>query len=101
MQVNAVSPKAFEPALGMVGRGGAVLLNGVTVRGAIEGTRRDLQEAVFRRRLQPLAAGCAGRKPLLQVKCFTRADTACRNRSQAATLSEVTQFICKMRRGPS
>jgi len=55
VQVNAVSPKAFEPALGMVGRGGAVLLNGVTVRGAIEGTRRDLQEAVFRRRLQPLA----------------------------------------------
>jgi propanol-preferring alcohol dehydrogenase len=61
--VTAVSPKAFEQALGMVGRGGTVslnglppgdfplsifdtVLNGVTVRGSIVGTRLDLQEAL-------------------------------------------------------
>ena len=60
--VTAVSPKAFEQALGMVGRGGTVslnglppgdfplsifdtVLNGVTIRGSIVGTRLDLQEA--------------------------------------------------------
>ena len=59
--VTAVSPKAFEQALGMVSRGGTVslnglppgdfpldifgmVLNGITVRGSIVGTRLDLQE---------------------------------------------------------
>jgi len=61
--VTAVSPKAFEQALGMVGRGGTVsltglppgdfplsifntVLNGITVRGSIVGTRLDLHEAL-------------------------------------------------------
>jgi propanol-preferring alcohol dehydrogenase len=61
--VTAVSPKAFEQAMGMVARGGTVslnglppgtfplsifdtVLNGVTVRGSIVGTRLDLQEAL-------------------------------------------------------
>ena len=61
--VTAVSPKAFEQAMGMVGRGGTVslvglppgdfalsifntVLNGITVRGSIVGTRLDLQEAL-------------------------------------------------------
>ena len=63
MLVTAVSPKAFEQAMGMVGRGGTVslvglppgnfplsifdtVLNGITVRGSIVGTRLDLQEAL-------------------------------------------------------
>lgn len=61
--VTAVSPKAFEQGMGMVARGGTVslnglppgdfplsifdtVLNGVTVRGSIVGTRLDLQEAL-------------------------------------------------------
>ncbi|WP_158913206.1 alcohol dehydrogenase AdhP [Caulobacter sp. S45] len=61
--VTAVSPKAFQQAMGMVRRGGTVslnglppgdfplsifdtVLNGVTVRGSIVGTRLDLQEAL-------------------------------------------------------
>ncbi|TDX25473.1 propanol-preferring alcohol dehydrogenase [Modicisalibacter xianhensis] len=61
--VTAVSPKAFEQSLGMVRRGGTVslnglppgdfplpifdmVLNGITVRGSIVGTRLDLQEAL-------------------------------------------------------
>lgn len=61
--VTAVSPKAFEQALGLVRRGGTVSLNGlppgsfplpifdmvlkgITVRGSIVGTRLDLQEAL-------------------------------------------------------
>ncbi len=61
--VTAVSPKAFEQALGMVRRGGTValnglppgdfplpifdmVLNGITVRGSIVGTRLDLQESL-------------------------------------------------------
>ncbi|CAN7177388.1 alcohol dehydrogenase AdhP [Pseudoxanthomonas sp. LjRoot168] len=61
--VTAVSPKAFEQAIGMVRRGGTVslnglppgqfpldifgmVLNGITVRGSIVGTRLDLQEAL-------------------------------------------------------
>jgi propanol-preferring alcohol dehydrogenase len=61
--VTAVSPTAFAQALGMVGRGGTVslnglppgefalpifdtVLNGITVRGSIVGTRLDLQEAL-------------------------------------------------------
>jgi propanol-preferring alcohol dehydrogenase len=61
--VTAVSPKAFEQAIGMAGRGGTValtglppgtfplsifdtVLNGITVRGSIVGTRLDLQEAL-------------------------------------------------------
>ena len=61
--VTAVSPKAFEQAMGMVGRGGTMslvglppgdfplsifntVLNGITVRGSIVGTRLDLQEAL-------------------------------------------------------
>lgn len=61
--VTAVSPKAFEQALGMVRRGGTValtglppgsfplpifdmVLGGITVRGSIVGTRLDLQEAL-------------------------------------------------------
>ena len=61
--VTAVSPNAFEQALGMVRRGGTislnglppgsfplpifdVVLNGITVRGSIVGTRLDLQEAL-------------------------------------------------------
>jgi propanol-preferring alcohol dehydrogenase len=61
--VTAVSPIAFEQALGMVARGGTValnglppgdfplsifnmVLNGVTVRGSIVGTRLDLQESL-------------------------------------------------------
>jgi alcohol dehydrogenase, propanol-preferring len=61
--VTAVSPKAFEQALHMADRGGTValnglppgdfslsifdtVLNGITVRGSIVGTRLDLQEAL-------------------------------------------------------
>lgn len=61
--VTAVSAKAFEQALGMVRRGGTValnglppgsfplpifdvVLNGITVRGSIVGTRLDLVEAL-------------------------------------------------------
>ena len=61
--VTAVSPKAFEQAIGMVRRGGTVSLtglppgqfpldifgmvfNGITVRGSIIGTRLDLQESL-------------------------------------------------------
>ncbi len=61
--VTAVSRSAFSQALGMVGRGGTVsltglppgdfplsifdtVLNGITVRGSIVGTRLDLQEAL-------------------------------------------------------
>lgn len=61
--VTAVSPKAFAQALGLVRRGGTValnglppgdfplsifdtVLNGITVRGSIVGTRLDLQEAL-------------------------------------------------------
>jgi propanol-preferring alcohol dehydrogenase len=61
--VTAVSPKAFEQAMGMVRRGGTMslvglppgdfplsifntVLNGITVRGSIVGTRLDLQEAL-------------------------------------------------------
>ena len=61
--VTAVSPIAFEQAMGMVRRGGTValnglppgdfplsifdmVLNGVTVRGSIVGTRLDLKEAL-------------------------------------------------------
>ncbi|QDG94359.1 alcohol dehydrogenase AdhP (plasmid) [Rhizobium sp. NIBRBAC000502774] len=61
--VTAVSPKAFQQALGMVARGGTVslnglppgdfplsifdtVLNGITVRGSIVGTRLDLQESL-------------------------------------------------------
>ncbi len=61
--VTAVSPAAFEQAQGMVRRGGTVslvglppgsfpldifgmVLNGITVRGSIVGTRLDLQESL-------------------------------------------------------
>ena len=61
--VTAVSRKAFEQALGMVRRGGTIslnglppgdfplpifsmVLNGITVRGSIVGTRLDLQESL-------------------------------------------------------
>ncbi len=61
--VTAVSEKAFEQAVGMIGRGGTValnglppgdfplnifgmVLNGITVRGSIVGTRLDLQESL-------------------------------------------------------
>lgn len=61
--VTAVSPKAFEQAVGMVRRGGTVsltglppgqfpldiwgmVINGITVRGSIVGTRLDLQESL-------------------------------------------------------
>jgi len=61
--VTAVSSKAFQQALGMVRRGGTVslnglppgdfplsifdtVLNGITVRGSIVGTRLDLQESL-------------------------------------------------------
>jgi len=61
--VTAVSAKAFQQALGMVRRGGTVslnglppgdfplsifdtVLNGITVRGSIVGTRLDLQESL-------------------------------------------------------
>ena len=61
--VTAVSPKAFEQAIGMAARGGTIalnglpagdfplsifnmVLNGVTVRGSIVGTRLDLQESI-------------------------------------------------------
>ncbi len=61
--VTAVSPKAFEQAIGMAARGGTIalnglppgdfplsifnmVLNGVTVRGSIVGTRLDLQESL-------------------------------------------------------
>lgn len=61
--VTAVSPKAFEQALGMVRRGGTValnglppgsfplpifdmVLNGITLRGSIVGTRIDMSEAL-------------------------------------------------------
>ncbi|MDQ8034910.1 alcohol dehydrogenase AdhP [Bordetella genomosp. 1] len=61
--VTAVSPKAFQQAMGMVARGGTISLNGlppgdfplpifdvvlsgITVRGSIVGTRLDLQESL-------------------------------------------------------
>ncbi|RZF60964.1 alcohol dehydrogenase AdhP [Sphingomonas populi] len=61
--VTAVSEKAFEQAIGMIARGGTValnglppgdfplnifgmVLNGITVRGSIVGTRLDLQESI-------------------------------------------------------
>lgn len=61
--VTAVSPKAFEQAMGMTARGGTIslnglppgdfplpifstVLNGLTVRGSIVGTRLDLQESL-------------------------------------------------------
>lgn len=61
--VTAVSPKAFEQAQGMLRRGGTLVLNGlppgdfplpifgtvlngITVRGSIVGTRQDLQESL-------------------------------------------------------
>jgi propanol-preferring alcohol dehydrogenase len=61
--VTAVSPKAFEQAIGVTARGGTValnglppgdfplnifglVLNGITVRGSIVGTRLDLQESI-------------------------------------------------------
>lgn len=61
--VTAVSPRAFEQAIGMARRGGTITLNGlppgkfdlsifdmvldgITVRGSIVGTRKDLQEAL-------------------------------------------------------
>jgi alcohol dehydrogenase, propanol-preferring len=61
--VTAVSTKAFEQAIGVVRRGGTValnglppgtfplsifdtVLNGITIRGSIVGTRLDLQEAL-------------------------------------------------------
>jgi len=61
--VTAVSPKAFEQAIGMLRRGGTMslvglppgsfpldifgmVLNGITVRGSIVGTRLDLQESL-------------------------------------------------------
>jgi propanol-preferring alcohol dehydrogenase len=61
--VTAVSPIAFQQAMGMVRRGGTVslnglppgdfplsifdtVLNGITIRGSIVGTRLDLQEAL-------------------------------------------------------
>lgn len=61
--VTAVSPKAFEQAVGLVRRGGTVtlnglppgtfpldifgmVLNGITVRGSIVGTRLDLEESL-------------------------------------------------------
>ncbi|BAK65368.1 Zn-dependent alcohol dehydrogenase [Sphingobium sp. SYK-6] len=61
--VTAVSPKAFQQAMGMARRGGTVslnglppgdfpvsifdtVLNGTTIRGSIVGTRLDLQEAL-------------------------------------------------------
>ncbi len=61
--VTAVSSKAFQQALGMVSRGGTIalnglppgdfplpifemVLNGITVRGSIVGTRLDLQELI-------------------------------------------------------
>ncbi len=61
--ITAVSPKAFGQALGMVRRGGTVslvglppgdfplpifdmVLNGITVRGSIVGSRLDLQESL-------------------------------------------------------
>ncbi len=61
--VTAVSPKAFEQAIGMARRGGTIALNGlppgkfdlsifdmvldgITVRGSIVGTRKDLQESL-------------------------------------------------------
>lgn len=61
--VTAVSPKAFEQAMGMCARGGTIslnglppgdfplpifstVLNGLTVRGSIVGSRLDLQESL-------------------------------------------------------
>ena len=61
--VTAVSPQAFEQAIGTLRRGGTMVLNGlppgkfdlsifdmvldgITVRGSIVGTRKDLQEAL-------------------------------------------------------
>jgi len=61
--VTAVSPKAFSQAVGMVRRGGTVslnglppggfpldifnlVLNGITVRGSIVGTRSDLRDSI-------------------------------------------------------
>jgi propanol-preferring alcohol dehydrogenase len=91
--VTAVSPKAFAQAMGMVRRGGTVslnglppgdfplsifdtVLNGITVRGSIVGTRLDLQEA--------LAFAADGR-----VKAIV----------QAAALKDVNSIFDRMQRG--
>jgi propanol-preferring alcohol dehydrogenase len=91
--VTAVSPKAFEQAIGMVGRGGTValtglppgtfplsifdtVLNGITVRGSIVGTRLDLQEA--------LAFAAEGK-----VKATV----------EAAALEDINKVFARMRQG--
>ena len=91
--VTAVSPKAFEQAIGMVARGGTMslnglppgdfpldifgmVLNGITVRGSIVGTRLDLQES-----LDFAARG--------QVKATIH----------TARLEDVNDVFAKMRRG--
>lgn len=91
--VTAVSPKAFQQALGMVARGGTVtlngmppgdfplsiidtVLNGVTVRGSIVGTRLDLQET-----LEFAAEG--------KVKATVATDT----------LENINEIFDRMRRG--
>ena len=76
--VTAPSPKAFEQALSMVRRGGTIVLNGlppgsfplpiidmvlngITLRGSIVGTRLDLQEALA-------LAGEGAVKPTVQME---------------------------------
>jgi propanol-preferring alcohol dehydrogenase len=91
--VTAVSPTAFEQAIGMVGRGGTValtglppgtfplsifdtVLNGITVRGSIVGTRLDLQEAL----------GFAGEGKV-------------RSTVETASLEGINEVLARMRRG--
>ena len=91
--VTAVSPKAFEQALGMVRRGGTVslnglppgnfpldifgmVLNGITVRGSIVGTRLDLQESLqfaAEGRSRPRSAPTAWRTSTTCSRACTRA----------------------------
>jgi len=76
--VTAPSPKAFQQALGMVRRGGTIVLNGlppgsfplpiidmvlsgITLRGSIVGTRLDMQEALA-------FAGEGAVKPTVQME---------------------------------
>ena len=92
--VTAVSPKAFEQAIGMVSRGGTVsliglppgdfplpifdmVLNGITVRGSIVGTRLDLQEALD----------------------FAARRQGARRRSTTAKLEDINAIFARMQQG--
>ncbi|CDX29645.1 hypothetical protein MPLA_1390081 [Mesorhizobium sp. ORS 3359] len=108
--VTAVSPKAFEQALGMVGRGGTVslnglppgdfplsifdtVLNGLAVRGSIVGTRLDLQEALdfagtarSRRQSRPNGSRTSTTSSLACTRVTSRAASSLTMRSRTEAL---------------